>query len=178
MRLQEIFHLRISDLWDLGIYILSRFLALIVRNLLFSLIRAIPRCYLTIISRRWYLSWGGGGRGLLSARHCWWGASRWRPRRAWCLSNLSILSPGVLWMWHKLCVSLFSIYRVFRNFFFYNSLQPLPRLHLPKTFKAINAMRVYSRSYWLAIFSTTNSSRVLARERWQTFENSWKKHNI
>ena len=25
---------------------------------------------------------------------------------------------------------------------------------------------------------TTNSSRVLARERWQTFENSWKKHNI
>ena len=28
-------------------------------------------------------------------------------------------------------------------------------------------------------FCTTNSSRVLARERWQTFENSWgKKHNI
>ena len=25
------------------------------------------------------------------------------------------------------------------------------------------------------IFCTTNSSRVLARERWQTFENSWKK---
>ena len=32
---------------------------------------------------------------------------------------------------------------------------------------------VYSHSYWLAIFCTTNSSRVLARERWQTFENSW-----
>ena len=35
-------------------------------------------------------------------------------------------------------------------------------------------MRVYSPSYWLVIFCTTNSSRVLARERWQTFENSWK----
>ena len=31
-----------------------------------------------------------------------------------------------------------------------------------------------SRSHWLVIFCTTNSSRVLARERWQTFENSWK----
>ena len=29
-----------------------------------------------------------------------------------------------------------------------------------------------------AFFCITNSSRVLARERWQTFENSWKKHNI
>ena len=29
--------------------------------------------------------------------------------------------------------------------------------------------------YWLVIFCTTNSSRVLARERWQTFENSWEK---
>ena len=36
-------------------------------------------------------------------------------------------------------------------------------------------MRVYSLSYWLVIFCTTNSSRVLARERWQIFENSWKK---
>ena len=36
-------------------------------------------------------------------------------------------------------------------------------------------MRVYSHSYWLVIFCTTNSSRVLARERWQIFENSWKK---
>ena len=36
-------------------------------------------------------------------------------------------------------------------------------------------MRVYSHSYWLVIFCTTNSSRVLARrERWQTFDNSWK----
>ena len=36
-------------------------------------------------------------------------------------------------------------------------------------------MRVYSPSYWLAIFCTTNNSRVLAREGWQNFENSWKK---
>ena len=35
-------------------------------------------------------------------------------------------------------------------------------------------MRVI-QSYWLVIFRTTNSSRVLARERWQTFVNSWKK---
>ena len=27
-------------------------------------------------------------------------------------------------------------------------------------------------------FFTTNSSRVLAREKWQTFENSWKKNTI
>ena len=41
--------------------------------------------------------------------------------------------------------------------------------------EALNAMRMYSHSYWLVIFCTSNSSRVLARERWQTFENSWKK---
>ena len=40
-------------------------------------------------------------------------------------------------------------------------------------------MQVYSHSYWLVIFCTTNSSsRVLARERWQPFENSWKKNSI
>ena len=39
-------------------------------------------------------------------------------------------------------------------------------------------MRVYSHSYWQVIFCTTNSSRVLARERWQTFEQSWKKNTI
>ena len=44
-----------------------------------------------------------------------------------------------------------------------------------KTFKALNAMRVYSHSYWLVNFCKTNSSRVLAKERLQTFENSWKK---
>ena len=27
-------------------------------------------------------------------------------------------------------------------------------------------------------FCTTNSSRVLASERWQSFKNSWKRHNI
>ena len=57
---------------------------------------------------------------------------------------------------------------------------PSPTL-LKETFKALNAMRVNSHSYWLANlvnFCTTNSSSVLARERWQTFENSWKKHNI
>ena len=36
-------------------------------------------------------------------------------------------------------------------------------------------MLVYSHSYWLVIFCTTHSSRVLARERWQTFQNFWKK---
>merc|ERR1711946_52473 len=46
---------------------------------------------------------------------------------------------------------------------------------LKETFEALNAMRVYSHSYWLVIFCTTNSSRVLARERWQTFEIFWKK---
>ena len=49
---------------------------------------------------------------------------------------------------------------------------------LSETLKALNAMRVYSHSYWLVIFCTTNSSRVLAMERWQTFKNSMKKHNI
>ena len=44
--------------------------------------------------------------------------------------------------------------------------------------KALNAMQVYSHSYWLVIFCTANSSRVLTRERWQTFENSWKKDNF
>ena len=33
--------------------------------------------------------------------------------------------------------------------FLHNSLQPLPRL---RDFKALNAMRVYSHSYWLVIF--------------------------
>ena len=39
-------------------------------------------------------------------------------------------------------------------------------------------MRVYSLSYWLVIFCTTNSSQLLARERWHTFENSWKKTTL
>ena len=55
--------------------------------------------------------------------------------------------------------------------FFLNSLQPLPRCKRPSK---LNAMRVYSHSYWLVIFCTTNSSRLLARERWQIVENSWK----
>ena len=60
--------------------------------------------------------------------------------------------------------------------FFHNSLQPLPRLHRCKrSSKLSNAIRVYSHSCWLETFCTTNSSRVLARERWQIFENSWKK---
>ena len=36
-------------------------------------------------------------------------------------------------------------------------------------------MRVYSRSYWLAFFV---QPIVLAKERWQTFENSWEKNTI
>ena len=50
-----------------------------------------------------------------------------------------------------------------------------PSLAYIATFKALNAMRVHSHSYWLVIFFTTNSSRVLARERSQIFESSWKK---
>ena len=37
---------------------------------------------------------------------------------------------------------------------------------------------VYGHYYWLAIFWTTNNSPVLARERLQSFENSWKKTTI
>ena len=59
--------------------------------------------------------------------------------------------------------------------FFHNSLQPLPRLHRCQTPSKLSTIRVYSHSYWLVIFCTTNCSRVLGRERWQTFENSWKK---
>ena len=59
--------------------------------------------------------------------------------------------------------------------FFHNSLQALPHPHRCKRpSKLPNAMQVYRYSYWLVIFCTTNSSRLLARERWQTFENSWK----
>ena len=36
-------------------------------------------------------------------------------------------------------------------------------------------VRVYSHSYWLAISWTTNNSPLLARERLQSFENSWQK---
>ena len=46
---------------------------------------------------------------------------------------------------------------------------------LKEPFKALILMRVYSHFYGLVVFCTTNHSQVLARERWQTFENSWKK---
>ena len=65
--------------------------------------------------------------------------------------------------------------------FFHNSLQPLPRLHRckrPSKLLAQCGCTLYSHSYWPVIFCTTNSSRVLARERWQTFENSWGKKSI
>ena len=43
--------------------------------------------------------------------------------------------------------------------FFHNSPQPFPRLHRCKRpLKALNAMRVYSHSYWLVILCTTNNS--------------------
>ena len=79
------------------------------------------------------------------------------------ISSLSVLkSLDIQGAQEKLC-------------WFHNSLHPSLAYIAVKTFKAFNAMRVYSRSYWLVIFCTTNSSRVLARERWQTCENSWKK---
>ena len=60
------------------------------------------------------------------------------------------------------------------TFFFYQSLQSLPRLHrCERPLKALNAMWVYSHSYWLVIFCTTNSR--LAMEGSQTFKNSRKK---
>ena len=49
---------------------------------------------------------------------------------------------------------------------------------LKEIFKTLNAMLVYSHSYWLADsenFCTTNNP-VLARERWQNNENSLNKH--
>ena len=61
-------------------------------------------------------------------------------------------------------------------FFFHNSLQPLSRQHRCKRPSKLSMQcECVQSSYWLVIFCTTNSSRVLARERWQTFENSWKK---
>ena len=66
----------------------------------------------------------------------------------------------------------YRIYRVFRKNCVFSQ---LTATSLSETFKALNEMRVYSHSFPLVIFCTTNSSRVVARERWQTFENSWKK---
>ena len=76
-------------------------------------------------------------------------------------------------MYCFLCSS-HNTYRVFIKYCVFSQFTATPpsRLH---RFKALNAMQVYSHSYWLVIFCTTNSSRVLARERWQTYENSWKK---
>ena len=71
-------------------------------------------------------------------------------------------------------------YRVFRKncVFSQFTANPYSPTSLKETCKALNAMRVYNHSFWLVIVCTTNSSRVLARERWQSFENSWKKYNI
>ena len=70
------------------------------------------------------------------------------------------------------CPATYGVFR--KNCVFHNSLQPSLDYMAVKTFKTLNAMRVYSHSHWLLNFCTTNSSRVLARERWQTFENSRK----
>ena len=60
--------------------------------------------------------------------------------------------------------------------FFHNPLQPLPHLHRCKRPSKINASVPSVQSLLLpGNFCTTNSSRVLARERRQTFENSWEK---
>ena len=65
-------------------------------------------------------------------------------------------------------------YRMLRNIFFHHSLQPLPRLHRCKR-PALNGIREYRHSYWLLILFV---QPIEARERWQTFENSRKKHTI
>ena len=66
--------------------------------------------------------------------------------------------------------------------FFHNSLQPLPRPHCCKRPSKLSTQSectvVYSHSHWLVNFCTSNSSRALARERWQTFENSWKETQL
>ena len=59
--------------------------------------------------------------------------------------------------------------------FFHTSLQPLPRLHRCKRPQKLSTQCECTVTPRLVIFCTDNSSRVLTRERWQTFENSWKK---
>merc|ERR1712105_56655 len=68
-------------------------------------------------------------------------------------------------------------YRVFRKncVISHFTATPPSSTSLYEAFKILNAMRVYSHSYWLVIFCTTNNSRVLARERWLSFENSREK---
>ena len=60
-----------------------------------------------------------------------------------------------------------SINRVFRKNFVFSQFTTT-NIAL-RDLQALNAMRVYSHSYWLVIFCTTNSSQVLARRRGQTF---------
>ena len=63
--------------------------------------------------------------------------------------------------------------------FFHSSLQPLPRLHIAVRDLQSSQRSASVQSLLLAgLFCTTNSRRVLARERWQTFENSWEKNTI
>ena len=59
--------------------------------------------------------------------------------------------------------------------FFTIHCNPSPAYIAVRDLQSSQRNAVYNYSYWLVIFCTTNSSRVLARERWQTFENSWKK---
>ena len=57
----------------------------------------------------------------------------------------------------------------------------LAYISLQDIFNALNALRVYSHSYWLAIsanFCTTNCSPLLVRERWPNNEHYWKKNTI
>ena len=72
------------------------------------------------------------------------------------LSRLMLIVSLVPSISYHVCI--FIKYRVFmKNSFFYNSLQPLPRLHRCKRPSKLNAMRV---PYWLVIFCITNSSRA------------------
>ena len=61
--------------------------------------------------------------------------------------------------------------------FFHSSLQPLPRLHIAVRDLQNSQGSASVQSLLLAVFFY-NIRRVLARERWQTFENSWETHNI
>ena len=70
-------------------------------------------------------------------------------------------------------------YRVFRKKSDFFSLQTNPSLHRFKRSSKLSTQCQRVKSLLLVgNFCTTNSSRVLAIDRWQTFENFWKQHNI
>ena len=117
--------------------------------------------------------------------------SLWRNRKRGCEIGTNWVKEKVIRM-IQIKNTRIGKTRLFGTYIFFYMLQGVQENHvfsqfsatppsptsLLETFKALNAMRVYSHYYWLVFFCTTNSSRVMARERWQTLENFRKKHNI